>query len=563
LLDRLLDTVRGNSKTRRAAEERDKFDIVAQLAQSAPNLILNVKQTVSPAWESWLCASLGVILQVATLILAGFATYHWRWSKGGKTIASYGFPCFLAGTAAVSVGLLICAHVIEASTDECKFDIYLSEVNVIRIQRACSVSEQNFKSFALVNEGGDRYLRTSRLNKKDYGRWAAFGSAVAIVGFIAQFVGLRALHWSATIMQLGVTLIMTGVRSYVRRGLARGIKAIPIPDGDELSWLVEHITGTEGVEILAGAYLPPDDGQGHLIKWEDMNYSMPGQKISEEEPHDLIQGLKSILGYGRLPEGWEQLTAPNGRAYYTNHNNRTTTFAKPERIIPEPRGSSLVLSIIQLRKYLSALVPWDSHEANVATRLYSAMRKVDTILRDASFVESSLHEGSITEWSMDALLHEDIQTVLARPTFEFNPSSEAEPRNHRGRSASDTEAEFQVVLSMWLKVLRLRGRDRNWAMSAPVNFPSEHNPERLVVEPQFIRVLDMKKSTQGLREAESQVLRKWMSKPIFRIPIPFGDSQLNVLGHEELLSDDMSSVSPSELHHHHPVFGFNSAKSEL
>ena len=48
----------------------------------------------------------------------------------------------------------------------------------------------------------------------------AVATLATVVGFVAQFVGLRALHWSATIYQLGVMLIMTIARSVVRRGLA-------------------------------------------------------------------------------------------------------------------------------------------------------------------------------------------------------------------------------------------------------------------------------------------------------------------------------------------------------
>ncbi|OJD30013.1 mfs general substrate transporter [Diplodia corticola] len=48
---------------------------------------------------------------------------------------------------------------------------------------------------------------------------AAISSFVTIAGYIVQFVGLRSLHWSATIIQLGVTLAMTCFRAWVRRGL--------------------------------------------------------------------------------------------------------------------------------------------------------------------------------------------------------------------------------------------------------------------------------------------------------------------------------------------------------
>jgi hypothetical protein len=71
---------------------------------------------------------------------------------------------------------------------------------------------------------------------------AAAATTTAVIGFIVQFIGLRALHWSATIIQLGVTLIMTGIRAYVRRGLATNPICGDILDGHETAWLALKIS---------------------------------------------------------------------------------------------------------------------------------------------------------------------------------------------------------------------------------------------------------------------------------------------------------------------------------
>lgn len=72
-------------------------------------------------------------------------------------------------------------------------------------------------------------------------RLAAFATLTAVVGFVCQFVGLRALHWSATIYQLGVMLFMTIVRSLVRRGLAADPIFYPLLDGHEIAWLTFYM----------------------------------------------------------------------------------------------------------------------------------------------------------------------------------------------------------------------------------------------------------------------------------------------------------------------------------
>ncbi|KAH9218266.1 hypothetical protein DL95DRAFT_490064 [Leptodontidium sp. 2 PMI_412] len=245
----------------------DEKTLIDRLLSSAPNIILNVDRAVAPRWQLWLFAWIGIFSQLAVLVFGALTTYHWRFEKGGASIALYGYPCTLAGTLTVSVGLLLCSHVIEGSTDECMLQFSDREIiegrfryQILRIQRACVVSEQHFSSYALFNSATSDFLRTSRINKqRDYNFVAAVGSSLAIAGFIVQFVGLRALHWSATIMQLGATVFMTGVRSYVRRGLAHDMKWEAIPEGEELGWFTEHVCRTQGLEALSGSYIPYND----------------------------------------------------------------------------------------------------------------------------------------------------------------------------------------------------------------------------------------------------------------------------------------------------------------
>ena len=64
-------------------------------------------------------------------------------------------------------------------------------------------------------------------------------SLFAITGFAVQFVGLGALHYSATAIVLAVSLVMTAVRAIVRRNLAQDLSpfCVLIPKKSELAWL--------------------------------------------------------------------------------------------------------------------------------------------------------------------------------------------------------------------------------------------------------------------------------------------------------------------------------------
>lgn len=69
---------------------------------------LNVDRAVAPRWQLWLFAWIGIVAQLAVLVFGALTTYHWKFEKGGAPIALYGYPCTLAGTLTVSVGLLLC-----------------------------------------------------------------------------------------------------------------------------------------------------------------------------------------------------------------------------------------------------------------------------------------------------------------------------------------------------------------------------------------------------------------------------------------------------------------------
>lgn len=244
---------------------------LSQLMIQAPNITLNVKNSTSSRNELRSWAILGALVQMGAVAFIGITVYHWKWKKGGNDIAVYGYPCFLVGTLCLIVGTVLCSHVIEGSTREREFrppnpsDTTIQ--HIICLQKSCTVSEQHFQSYAIFNGHEDLLIRTSRRESKRYfgkegtvsfpslgksltfvSLLAAVSTFISITGFIAQFVGLRALHWSATVTQLGVTLAMTFVRAWVRRGLAAGPVYRSIKEKHETAWLALFVS--QGDEIL-------------------------------------------------------------------------------------------------------------------------------------------------------------------------------------------------------------------------------------------------------------------------------------------------------------------------
>jgi hypothetical protein len=95
---------------------------------------------------------------------------------------------------------------------------------------------------------------------------SVIATGLAIGGFICQFVGLRALHWSATIMQLGATLLITAIRSWIRRGLADKYRCYSLP------FNLDHISMAVGFRCIAQMKQEPEAFERYLddgaSEWE-------------------------------------------------------------------------------------------------------------------------------------------------------------------------------------------------------------------------------------------------------------------------------------------------------
>ncbi|KAH0561959.1 hypothetical protein GP486_003336 [Trichoglossum hirsutum] len=157
--------------------------------------------------------------------------------SNGKPIRGYAFPFTAAGTTTLVTGMLICCYVVESSTREKMYRAADGmEAHILWVQKRQTVNDQSFDSALIIARGARSVITTSRRsgensseksneNRKQVGSTASgilatTGTLISLIGFIVQFIGLRGMHWSATIMQLGATAIMAAIRAWVRRGLA-------------------------------------------------------------------------------------------------------------------------------------------------------------------------------------------------------------------------------------------------------------------------------------------------------------------------------------------------------
>ncbi|KAJ9263074.1 hypothetical protein DTO195F2_3052 [Paecilomyces variotii] len=201
-----------------SSEDPFEFDI--------PNLSLNMGIKRRSQFWFYTAALVGSILQLGIIVFAALTVFMFpqHFKKNGKAVADYAFPLFFIGTSLLSVGMFLCAFMIERSSTEYyyhpqkKCKIYWLQ------QGGQQVGDQVFGAFLGMRERGDgcstkelpyiKSLRNDNYRNKD--TWLLTAILLTMAGFVCQFVGLRGLHSSITLVQLGSTLLMAIIRTSLR-----------------------------------------------------------------------------------------------------------------------------------------------------------------------------------------------------------------------------------------------------------------------------------------------------------------------------------------------------------
>ncbi|KAL2800813.1 hypothetical protein BJX66DRAFT_100209 [Aspergillus keveii] len=191
-----------------------------------PNLSLNkgIKRRGS-GWF-WAAAILGIVMQGGTLAYAAMTVYWYTglFKQSEKASDSYAFPLYLYGSVTLSIGMFLCAFMIERSSTEYRASPATpSKIYWLQPGRQ-TIGDQDFGAFLAVNEGPSAqltrnltYVKSVRNpSSKGRGPMLIITICVTMLGFILQFVGLRGLHPSVIIADVGSTLLMAVVRTCLR-----------------------------------------------------------------------------------------------------------------------------------------------------------------------------------------------------------------------------------------------------------------------------------------------------------------------------------------------------------
>ncbi|KAI6762512.1 hypothetical protein HG530_008492 [Fusarium avenaceum] len=440
---------------------KPKIVIVRNTTAEAPNISLNSHNQFNRG-ELRVVAVIATILQFGVLIFCGLATYYpsLEFQKDDKAIQSYAFPCTATGTLTLVVGLLICSHVVESSTTEERYKPGPGRrARMVWLQKTQTVSDQYFGSYAIFAADDRKLITTSHraIKGKDakdasdgshkggncaktpsadsqdkkreapvklvdqFGIKAVIGTAISLCGFIVQFIGLRGMHWSASIAQLMAVLIMMALRALVRRGLAKPPQCIKLTSGFELDWFATTLGDIENAPWMS-KHAPDSDSQtGKPFR----EWTIRTGEIAQNND----DGPKT-----------DQPSNPNGLG------------SKANGLVSELNVESLYSAheVMKLRRNLGWLADWRGPASEEAI---SATRAIE-ITMDTLFETS--HKDYRLSWSL-----------CAQFGGQHNPVNFRLERQASGKWKAYSD-EIEASLSLWLySVNQMEGKDPPSSSSKP------------------------------------------------------------------------------------------------
>lgn len=230
----------------------------AMIDRNPPNVSLNlsVKSVSRPTLVFFIIV--GFIAQGAVLAFAAVSQYVLRFPKNDLDISFYAFPVLCAGTVFLSVGILLCAHVVESSTGEKtwapKLDTNTDTFVLWLQQGGQKVGDQEFDAFAQTSN--EDIISSYRQGDGKPRRGLVIVAVLfTLLGFIAQLVGLRAAHSSITVVQIAAILLVTVFRcsAHFKRNKENIIENPQLVEGFELDWLAKYLGGISDWKVDTSA----------------------------------------------------------------------------------------------------------------------------------------------------------------------------------------------------------------------------------------------------------------------------------------------------------------------
>ncbi|RFN53855.1 ankyrin repeat protein [Fusarium flagelliforme] len=351
----LEDSIQAEMRT----ETKPILTVIHDTSFDAPNISLNMQNTHNRTWIR-LVATIGIILQSAVMIFFGLMThpsFQSRFQRDDKPVATHAAPMAITGTGFLVLGMIICGHVIESSTVKTsyrtteKFEIWMYWV-----QQEQTVADRVFNSFA-TNPSTPRSVITMSRRKQGHVKVLGFniiriettvGVVIGLIGFVVQFIGLRAMNSWATLAQLIAIAIMTFLRAIVRPGFTKSFEKAKLLPDFELDWLA----------------------------WEIVRMARGEERPSNNSNADTTAASTAVISM-EASDPRKQYISPGSWMVRTGGSVRYNPFAE---IYTTPSQNSEAHDIMTMRRGLCRLAGLHSETTSIALNLALAIEKAMNIL---------------------------------------------------------------------------------------------------------------------------------------------------------------------------------------
>ncbi len=142
-------------------------------AYTTPSLTLQLRGGKAFRGKAWLLALTGVAIQIACLVVC-ICFYLPEWRRPESKISQqqpggYGLICYTLGSVFQILGILGCGYAIDEATEEQTLKRgHTVGIVPFRLQKACTVGDQDFQGFVVSNpiNNPDVRFSTWKLNRK-------------------------------------------------------------------------------------------------------------------------------------------------------------------------------------------------------------------------------------------------------------------------------------------------------------------------------------------------------------------------------------------------------------
>lgn len=365
-------------------------------------------------------------------------------------MAPSAFPMSTLGTIMVSIGMFLCAFIIQSSTKKEHYEQSKKRGKMYWCQTdGQKLGDQVFNAFIGSCED-DKYVQSRKIDRHarfwegkgqwlsdDVLLWAAV--SVTMAGFVVQFVGLRAMHSSISVAQLGSTVIMAVIRAGLRTqrmdgstNLLSKVKRRKFIKGHELDQLAMVLEGVRSVEVAAC----------HPHK-DTLGFSLEGSAntLEKKQEMDVVSKRQSSLG----GKGSGDLSGK---------------YSKPNSIARVVKARARLARLTGQGPGLQ--IPWDFEVRTKAHQLQAAIEgTMDNIFTTGTALDEDWEDASDFYWVIrtrcifersckDTTVKDNDKKFCCKDEkFYLSLSRKWIPGKGRWSSWKANHSEIEAILGLW------------------------------------------------------------------------------------------------------------------